>query len=351
MAQKYVAYVGSYTYYGSSKGISIMDVDVEKGIFTKRKEVSVNNSSYLVASRNNKYLYSVVDEGVAAFKILPDGDLEYLNTASIRGMRTCYLTVDKAGKFLVTAGYHDGKMTILNINEDGSVGSIASEIFDHGTGTIGERNFRPHVTCVQFTPDEKFLCMVDTGLDNIKAYRFDHSNGHLTLADIIHCELNSAPLRMLFSKDDRHMYMISELKNYVTVYNYLPHPNEPEFQFKQLVSTLPKKYDEQSAACAMQFTSDDKYLFCSNAGDNSFALYERDPENGLLYMKCVLPISGDFPKHISIFPDNKHVASINKNSNSITFFTVDYEKGLLVMNGRPLKVDTPNCCKIVPIEG
>lgn len=50
MAQKYVAYVGSYTYYGSSKGISIMDVDVEKGIFTKRKEVSVNNSSYLVAS-------------------------------------------------------------------------------------------------------------------------------------------------------------------------------------------------------------------------------------------------------------------------------------------------------------
>ena len=64
MAQKYVAYVGSYTYYGSSKGISIMDVDVEKGIFTKRKEVSVNNSSYLVASRNNKYLYSVVDEGV-----------------------------------------------------------------------------------------------------------------------------------------------------------------------------------------------------------------------------------------------------------------------------------------------
>ena len=74
------------------------------------------------------------------------------------------------------------------------------------------------------------------------------------------------------------------------------------FQFKQLVSTLPKKYDEQSAACAMQFTSDDKYLFCSNAGDNSFALYERDPENGLLYMKCVLPISGDFPKHIFCLP-------------------------------------------------
>ena len=88
-------------------------------------------------------MYSVVDEGVAAFKILPDGDFEYLNTASIRGMRTCYLTVDKAGKFLVTAGYHDGKMTILNINEDGSVGSIASEIFDHGNWYNCGGNFCP----------------------------------------------------------------------------------------------------------------------------------------------------------------------------------------------------------------
>lgn len=349
MAQKYVAYVGSYTYYGSSKGISILDVDVEKGIFTKRSEVSVTNCSYLVPSRNNKYLYSVADEGVASFKILPNGDLEPLNVASIRGLRTCYLTVDKANRYLITGGYHDGKMTVLHLNEDGSVGGIASEIFDHGIGSVAERNFRPHVTCVQFTPDEKFLCMVDSGLDNIKVFRFDHDNGHLHLADIIHCELNSSPFRLLFSKDDRHMYMISELKNYVTVYNFIPHEKEPEFQFKQLVSTLPKKYDEQSAACAMQFTSDDRYLFCSNAGDNSLALYHRDPEDGLLTMKTVLPISGDYPKHISIFPDDRHVASINKNSNSITFFCIDYEKGLLIMNGRPLRVDSPNCCKIVPV--
>ena len=84
MAHKYVAYVGSYTFYGSSKGITIYDVDTEKNYFTKRKEIPVNNSSYLTVSYDHRYLYSIVDEGVSAFRILPDGDLELINTAGIR---------------------------------------------------------------------------------------------------------------------------------------------------------------------------------------------------------------------------------------------------------------------------
>ena len=84
MKKNYVAYIGSYTFHGSSKGISIMDVDVENGRFIKRKEIRVNNSSYLTVSHDQHYLYSIVDEGVAFFKILPDGNLKHLNTATIK---------------------------------------------------------------------------------------------------------------------------------------------------------------------------------------------------------------------------------------------------------------------------
>ena len=75
---KYVAYVGSYTH-GKAKGITICDVDVEKGIFIPRKEVEVGNPSYLRIANNGKFLYSVSDLGITAFKILPDGDLEFIN--------------------------------------------------------------------------------------------------------------------------------------------------------------------------------------------------------------------------------------------------------------------------------
>ena len=106
--ERYVAYVGTYTH-GSSIGIHLYDVDVEEGTLTERKVVPVNNSSYVVKSKNGKYLYSIADEGVAVFAIKPDGDLEYINKVDIDGMRGCYLSVDDSGKYLFVGGYHDGK--------------------------------------------------------------------------------------------------------------------------------------------------------------------------------------------------------------------------------------------------
>ena len=73
--KKYVAYVGTYTH-GSSKGIHIYDLDVENGRAVERKVVPINNPSYIKKSHNEKFLYSISDEGVQSFRILPDGDLE-----------------------------------------------------------------------------------------------------------------------------------------------------------------------------------------------------------------------------------------------------------------------------------
>ena len=85
MAQeKYVAYVGTYTH-ENSVGIHIYDVDVTKGYMTERKVVPINNPSDLVVSKNRKFLYSIADEGVEAFKILKDGDLEPINEQWIGG--------------------------------------------------------------------------------------------------------------------------------------------------------------------------------------------------------------------------------------------------------------------------
>ena len=71
--KKYVAYVGTYTH-GTSKGIQVYDVDVEKGTLTERSEVEVSNASHLAVSKNGKYLYSIEDEGVAVFERDKNGD-------------------------------------------------------------------------------------------------------------------------------------------------------------------------------------------------------------------------------------------------------------------------------------
>ena len=106
MSDKYVAYAGSYTH-ESSKGIHIYDMDVEKGRITERKEVQIDNPSYLVLSHSGKFLYSICDRGVAAYKIEADGDLTLINVHTINGMRGCHLTLNKQDTFLIVSGYHD----------------------------------------------------------------------------------------------------------------------------------------------------------------------------------------------------------------------------------------------------
>ena len=87
---RYVAYVGTYTH-GTSIGIHLYDVDVEQGLMKERKVVPINNSSHLTKAHNKQFLYSISDEGVESFRILPDGDLESINKVGIEGMREAAL--------------------------------------------------------------------------------------------------------------------------------------------------------------------------------------------------------------------------------------------------------------------
>lgn len=338
----YVAYVSTYTR-GDNLGIKIYDVDMEKGRFIEKDEVRITNSSYITIAHNQECLYSITDVGVEAYKLLKGGALEALNRVSINGMRGCYLSTDYKDEYLFVAGYHDGKITVLRLDEDGSVGVITDEIYHKGLGSIAERNFRPHVNCVKMTRDNKYLCAADLGMDHVNVYRFNHTTGKLKPMDIIHSEIESAPRHVKFSKNGKFLYIVHELKNIIDVYRYEEVNENPEFEKIQTVSTLNEYHAKGSAASALNFSADDNYLISTNAGDNSVIIYNINHETGELTKILCLPVSGDYPKDALLFPDNKHLVSLNHESNSMTFFTVDLENGLLVMNGKEIAVEKPNC--------
>jgi len=348
MTGKYMAYVGSYSYTGKAKGITVYDVDVEKGQFIYRCEVEVDNSSYIKASNNGKMLYSIADEGVVAFRILQNGSLSRVNSANIKGMRGCQIATSPDDDYIFVSGYHDGKVTVLRLNEDGSVGPITDGVFHKGVGSVAERNFRPHVSCSRLSPDEKFLMVADLGIDQIKVYRFNKKEGKITLVDAIRSELESAPRHFIFSKDGKFFYLMHELKNVIDVYSYETGERTPTVEKIQTISTTGDDPNQQTAACAIRFSPDEKYVFCSNAGDNSISMYDRDAETGMLELKFCLPVSGDYPKDFAVFPDGQHLASINHGGN-ISFFRIDYEKSLLIMSSRSIEINEPNCCEIVKI--
>lgn len=351
MADKkaYVAYAGTYTN-GTSKGIHVYDVDVEEGLLHLRKVIPVHNSSYITRSRNMKYLYSIADEGVMAYAIQPDGDLKPINKIDINGMRGCHMSVDLEGKYLFVAGYHDGKVTVIHTHQDGRLGSLMDDVFHKGIGAVNERSFRPHVCCVRVTPDNRFLCAVDNGIDQIVLYKINHMYNKLQKVDILRMGREAGPRSIHFSRRGRFAYVLCEILNVVRVYSYKVVDGYPEFELIQEISTLSDDRDPHDAASSLRISYDGEYLFCSTAGDDSVACYQIEHESGMLTRLFSLPISGMYPKDIALFPDQKHLAVVNNASGTITTFRIDYEKKVLVMKGRPQKLDTPNCMVFQEIE-
>lgn len=349
MGEKYVAYVGTYTH-ESSKGIYLFDMDVEKGRITRRNEYELDNPSYIAVSHNHKYLYAICDQGVASYAIKENGELEQLNVASINGMRGCHISITKDDTFLVVSGYHDGKITVLALKKDGRVGDITDEVFHKGLGSIAERNFRPHISWSVFTPDEDLLCVCDPGIDQIKLYEFNHRTGKIKLYDIIRSQLESAPRQMIFSEDGKFAYVLCELKNYINVYSYDKTAETGRFEMIQNIFTVRKGHKSNSSAASLIFANSGNNLICSNAGDNTVTIYTVDKSTGLLNTISSLPISGDYPKYIAMFPDNKHLLSMNNEGNSITDFTVHFEKGLIVMNGPEIKLSKPNNMVVLKVS-
>ena len=341
MDKKYVAYVGSYTN-ESGKGIHIYDMDVKNGFISERNEVIIDNPSFITFSADKQFLYSICDQGVSAFAILPDGNLELMNVQSINGMRGCHLSVTSDNRFLIVSGYHDGKITVMNLESDGRIGMIADELFHKGLGSVAERNFRPHISNAVFTPDEELLCVCDLGIDQIKLYEFNHETGKLKLFDIVRSQLESGPRQILFSPDGRFAYVVCEQKNYINVYSYDKNSEKNRFELIQNIFTVRRNHRTNSAASNIIFTNNGKNLLCSNAGDNTVTVYKVNEKTGELSTLNSLPISGDYPKYIASFPDNKHILSMNNDGNSITLFTIHYDKGLIVMNGPEHKVSHPN---------
>lgn len=338
--EKYVAYVGTYTH-ENSVGIHVYDIDMEKGALQERSVAPINNPSNLAVAHSGRFLYSIADEGIAAFHIDENGDLSKINQVWIGGMRGCYVEIDSKDRYLFLAGFHDGKVTMMKLNEDGSIDGIADGVFHQGIGKSSvEKRLEPRVSCVKLTPDERYLCAVDWGLNQIKIYEIDYEAGKLRLNDIIRCAFNTAPRRIAFSKDGKFAYVLEEATNCVEVYAYHLEAHGPRFDKLNTYSVLEKE-DGISSGSGMVVSEDGKYLYVSMDGSNQVSCMEMKPDGALL-LEVVSYVSGDYPKSIVILPDEKTLVSLNHDSNEIRTFIVNHEKKNILMKNAPVKVDKPN---------
>lgn len=356
-SQKYFVYVGTYTNKTDSQGIYLYEFSSDTGKLTsKGLAAKTTDPSWVALHPNGKFLYAANESGkasmVSAFSIDPaTGKLTLLNQLPALGEDPCHLSFDQTGKYLLVANYTSGNVTVFPILPDGNLGEHTAVVKDPGTlGPNKERQEAPHAHWVSPSAHNQSVYVSDLGLDRILIYKFDATNGTLTIVDHAnHFSITLAPgdgpRHALFAASGKFMYVLSEMRSSVTVF---ANENQDVFRSIQEISALPKDFTGRNDAAEIALHPSGKFLYTSNRGHDSIAIFSIDPQKGTLTLIADVPTGGKEPRHFAIDPSGQYLLAENQNSNSITEFRIDANTGNLTPTSESVQVPSPVCIAIQP---
>jgi 6-phosphogluconolactonase len=359
--RKYLVFVGTYTTKTESKGIYAYEFDADTGKLTpKGVAAETRDPSWVAVHPGGKYVYAANEAGkastVSAFAIdKKSGKLTLLNQIPSLGEDPCYLSFDKTGKYVLVANYSSGSIAVFPILADGRLGEHTAFVKDQGaTGPNKERQQAPHAHWIETSPGNRLIYVADLGLDRVLIYDFDAATGTLTPSEPLpsngfptkraHQPLSATlspgagPRHVAFSPDGSIIYVLGELQSTVAV--FVPEALHGFFNAQQ-ISTLPKGYSGRNDAAEIAFHPNGKFLYTSNRGHDSIAIFALDPAKGTLALVAHVSTGGKQPRHFAIDPSGKYLLAENQLSNSIVVFKIDSATGGLTPTGQVVDVPSP----------
>jgi 6-phosphogluconolactonase len=359
---KYLFFVGTYTGKdGNSKGIYSYSYNAATGeIAPLGLAAEATNPSFLAIHPNGKFLYAVNElsdykgknaGGISAFSIdRATGKLTLLNEKRSRGADPCYIIVDKTGKFALVANYTGGSVAVFRVQEDGKLGPASAFIQHKGQGPNQKRQDTAHAHSIDLTPDNRFAIVDDLGTDVLLVDRFDSATGDLIPNDPPFARLDpgSGPRHFALHPSGNFGYVISELKSTVTV--FASDLKAGKFTPLQTISTLPNGFTGTNDAAEIQVHPSGKFLYASNRGPDSIAVFAIDPAKGTLKGLEQVPTQGKTPRSFEIDPTGTLLFAENQESNNIVIFRIDPNTGRLTPTGKVLDVPSPVCIKFLAVE-
>jgi 6-phosphogluconolactonase len=316
------------------------------------------NPSFLAIAPNHRFLYAVNEIGdfggtncgaVSAFAIDPSsGKLTLLNQESSRGSGPCHLIVDKQGKNVLVANYGGGSVAVLPIRPDGRLGPATAFIQHQGSSVNPQRQKEPHAHSMNLDAANRFAFAADLGLDKILVYRFDPNQGTLVPNEPTAAVLTPGcgPRHFAFHPSGRWAYVIDEIDSTVTALRY--DAKIGALKSLQTVSTLPEGFTGSNSTAEIQVHPSGKFLYGSNRGDNSIAIFTIDPDTGLLTSAGRQSTQGKTPRGFGIDPTGSLLLAANQDSDSIVVFRIDPESGKLEPTGQVVDVPMPVCVQVIP---
>jgi 6-phosphogluconolactonase len=354
--QKYIFYVGTYTDHGS-KGIYAYRFDSATGESTSLGLAAESTApSFLAIASSGRFLYAVNEisqfngqptGAVSAFAIQPKtAKLTLLNQVASRGEGPAHIALDRSGKFALISNYDRGSIAVFPVLQDGRLGEATAFVQHQGSSVNKERQAGPHAHAAAFSPDNRFVIVADLGLDQLLAYRFDAAHGTLgSDPQIVRAVPMAGPRHLVFDPTGQHLYVINEMESTVVAYAY--DAANGTLSELQIVSALPKGFLRTSEAAEIEMHSSGRFLFASNRGDDSIAVFAVNAKDGTLTPLEIDSTGGKTPRNFVLDPTGAWLLAANQDSDTIVVFRVDPGTGHLTRSGPELHVSSPVCVRFV----
>jgi 6-phosphogluconolactonase len=289
---------------------------------------------------------------VGAFSIQPKtGKLTALGQQSSGGSGPCHVLVDHTGRWVLVANYGSGSVACLPIKEDGGLGAAWSAIQHSGSSVHPQRQQGPHAHGFALDRANRIALAADLGLDKIFIYRFDADRGKLGLKRPawVDTRPGAGPRHLAFHPSGRWLYAINELDNTVTAYTY--DAADGALAALESLSTLPEGFQGGNSTAEIAVHPSGKFLYGSNRGHNSIAIFAIDQQAGKLRPLGHESTQGKTPRSFAIDPAGRYLLAANQDSNNVVVFRIDPATGLLKSTGQPVEVPAPVCVVMTqPVE-
>lgn len=320
-------FVGTYTD-TESKGIYSYQFDSNTGVLTeKRLQAELPNPSFVKISPDKNYLYAVQETntydslsgGVTAYAI-KDKSLQLLNSQSTSGAHPCHIGISSDGKKIAVSNYSGGNLAVYNIETTGSISKLKN-LIDH---KVLDTTKTSHVHSAVFKGSD--LLVADLGLDAIKLYNTGDDSYEPAEQRSIDLDKGDGPRHFTFSANGAFMYVINEHSSKITIFQK---KWEGEFLKIASESTLAPNFKGDSYCADIHLSSDGKFLYGSNRGENSIVIFAVNESTGALTYIESVSVQGDWPRNFTLDPSDKFLLVANQKSDNITVFSRDIKSGTL----------------------
>lgn len=326
-------------------GIYLAEFDASSGTLSKPTLNAPYDKPGFLAFHPQKPMVYAIGGGnkIASFAIGDAHSLTLINDADCGGRGPCHLAVDRPGRTLAIANYGDGSVVTFRLDTEGKIGAMVSNFKIRGSGPNRARQEAAHTHGVYFNQANNRLFAPDLGTDETLIYTFNPETSEIIPNDpaAIKAPPGSGPRHMAFSPDETHAYILNELTNTITV---AAHDTKTGgLSDIQTIPTLPEEFKQPNTTAEIEVHPNGLFVYASNRGHNSIAVFRRDPVSGKLTFLQLAPCGGETPRHFIIDPSGTWLICGHQKSNTLSVMKLNPASGLLGKPQSTVEAPTPVC--------